>query len=84
MLLAFFAFSAVEWHSDHDSTQKQMGCDTQCCVQCCPSHNLGPLTVEKVVVASFNPCGRLAVILSLPNLSPLISAIYRPPIASII
>jgi hypothetical protein len=83
ILLAFFVFSAVEWHSNHDGSRKQAGADTQCCVQCCPSHNLGPLTVEKVVMTSFNPCGRLTLTLALPHLNPIIAAIYRPPIVAI-
>ncbi len=67
----------VEWHSDHDANAQ--GSDV-CCVQCCPSHHLAPLSQNSAVVKSSHLFGRIVRDNLQLYLEYFPSAIDRPPI----
>jgi len=41
VLFAAFSFISIEWHADHDAAASAVS--DECCVQCCPAHNLAPM-----------------------------------------
>ena len=53
LLLVMFAFSLIELHTDHD-TASSAGRD-ECCVQCCPSHNLAPRPAAEASTSVSDP-----------------------------
>ena len=74
-----FLFATFEIHADHDADVAQQ--TEHCCVQCCPSHNLAPVsqTITAVAVALLQE-GFVHSNDSLP-LQEIPPSIFRPPIS---
>ena len=77
-LLGFF-FATLEIHADHDGDVAEQ--TEHCCVQCCPSHNLVPVSEsvtaveDQLVVRSTIGDDASLLLKTIPN------NIFRPPIA---
>jgi len=78
VLIAVFAFAALELHTGHDANTKAAA--NHCCVQCCPSHHLAPAPEYQVSVGALTSVSRFVSYHS-PFYSTLfLSRIDRPPI----
>lgn len=81
IILAMFCLASLEIHADHDEmpsqTQSQQ-CD--CCLQCCPAHNLAPM--QRVFVSNIVPTVAHSVSVSSNqiNTQTFPKSIFRPPI----
>ncbi len=80
LALLSFAVVSIEWHSDHDLNAKKAP-SHHCCIQCCPNHNLAPLSENSNSVASSTTERQLLPEVSDFRLEIYLNQIYRPPIA---
>ena len=81
MVLAMFCMATLEIHADHDempSHSQSQQCD--CCLQCCPAHNLAPM--QRVLVSSMSPNIAQSVGISTKQvrIQTIPKSIFRPPI----
>lgn len=81
IVLAMFCMATLEIHADHDElpsqTQSQQ-CD--CCLQCCPAHNLAPM--QRVLISNVVPNVAHSVDISTSQVraQTFPKSIFRPPI----
>ena len=78
MVLSFVVVS-IEWHSDHDLNAKAPA-QHHCCIQCCPSHNLAPVSANEKYVVSTTTGRQILPDLLDSHLEIYLNQIYRPPI----
>ncbi|PIR20589.1 MAG: hypothetical protein COV45_05160 [Deltaproteobacteria bacterium CG11_big_fil_rev_8_21_14_0_20_47_16] len=79
VILIAFIFSATEWHVDHDHDAKPSEC--QCCLQCCPSHNLAPLPDQMTSLIGQPIATEFVESINIVHQLLIPSKIDRPPIA---
>ena len=80
LLFVAFSFISLELHADHNANANTSS-QQHCCIQCCPSHNLAPLSTPGI---SLNVPLNFTSFVESTDLfrANLISTkIYRPPIA---
>ncbi len=78
MMLSFVVVS-IEWHSDHDLNAKTPA-QHHCCIQCCPSHNLAPLSANENYFVSSTTGREILPDHSAFHPEIYLNQIYRPPI----
>jgi len=79
MVLASFLASTLELHADHDLGTKSQATQ-HCCVQCCPSHNLPPLTTTTAAIKPVQASTQYAIMTLDLVLHAIPKATFRPPI----
>lgn len=75
-LVIFCTF--IEWHQDHDANAKT---NDVCCVQCCPSHHLAPVSQNNSVLRKSDLTFPQYLEVSQVYLEFYPHSIDRPPIA---
>ena len=78
VLFVAFAFISIEWHTDHDLNAKAPV--HHCCLQCCPSHNLAPLSNHGVTLSAPSVMTDFVEMTSSFHNDLISTQIYRPPI----
>lgn len=79
VLLVAFSFVATELQAGHDSCVSPSS--HHCCVQCCPSHNLAPLTVSTIFLNTPSEVVCIVEPVRYIQQGSVLNSIYRPPIA---
>ncbi len=80
ILVIVFSFLSIEWHADHDGDTGS-ATDQTCCIQCCVSHNLAPLSAKGNSLNVPRLVDRLIEFSDTFQPELIRSSIDRPPIA---
>lgn len=79
VLTVAFSFISIEWHTDHDLNAKAPA--HHCCLQCCPSHNLAPLSTHGISLSAPSVVAGFVELTDSFQQDLILNKIYRPPIA---
>lgn len=79
VFMMVFSVVALEMHSDHDLNAKAP--TNHCCVQCCPSHNLVPLSTSDIALTAPSVVTGFIELTESFQQDLILNKIYRPPIA---
>ena len=82
VFLAGLLLLALDVHADCNDAPKAPMAAHHCCVQCCPSHNLGPISQSLIKLSSSDHLSlRFYSDNAFRYQGPFLDSLYRPPIA---